>query len=119
MSRYTQRLSRVARVLGCPVHGEALVCPVCEPESPLPEALATGMETLTNAIVVRVGQDGLRAICRWVPMPPVYKRCGRCGSARTCLACREQHSQALLRAIELTTDEQAQLGALLAVCRGG
>jgi hypothetical protein len=61
MSRYAQRLSRVARALGCPIHGERLSCPACEVPDPLPEPLTTSAGDFIQAILTRVGPEGIRA----------------------------------------------------------
>ena len=105
MNRYAQRLSRVARALGCPVHGEPLSCPACEVPEPFPEPLTTSAGDFIQAILTRVGQAALRDMCLRVGLPPNHGPCARCGTQRQCLSCQAQYTKTVFRAIELTADE--------------
>jgi hypothetical protein len=116
MNRYAQRLSRVARALGCPIHGERLSCPACEVPDPLPEPLTSRAGDFIKAILARVGQEALRDICLRV-LPPNHGPCPRCGAPRQCLSCQVQYTKTVFRAIPLTAEEQHALEALLATCR--
>jgi hypothetical protein len=116
MNRYAQRLSRVARALGCRIHGEPLSCPACQVPDPLPEPLTTSAGDFIQAILARVGQAALRDICLRV-LPPNHGPCARCGTARQCLSCQVQYTKDVFRAIPLTADEQARLETILATCR--
>ena len=114
---YNRRLSALAHQLGCPVHGSPLSCPVCDPPEPMPEPLTTAAGDFINAILARVGREGLRAAALQVTPPPVHDTCPRCGTRRQCGACQVRHTKALLREIQLTSDEQATLETILATCR--
>ena len=116
MSRYTDRLNRVARALGCSIHGESLSCPACKVSEPLPEPLTTSAGDFIQAIVTRVGQAALRDIC-WRVRPPNHGPCGRCGTTRQCQSCQGQYTKTVFRAIQLTAEEQARLETILATCR--
>ena len=117
MSCYAQRVSRLARVFGCPVHEEALVCQTCQPSEPLPPPVAQGMHDLFNRLVARVPREMLAAAARRVGKPPVQEPCGRCGARQTCLSCQVRFGRAMLAAVELTADERDLLDAMLAECR--
>ena len=117
MSRYAQRLSRVAKVFGCPVHEEALTCQTCQPPEPMPETLKAGMHTLVEAIVARVPREMLVAAARRAGRPPVQEPCTRCGIRQTCMRCEGRYGHTLLAAIGLTATEQSCLDAMLAECR--
>jgi hypothetical protein len=116
MNRYAQRLSRVARVLGCRLHGELLACPACQPQPPLPEPLHTSAGDFIDSLVARVGQAALRDICLKV-LPPHHGPCARCGTIRTCLSCQVSYTRTVLSAIRLTPDEDIWLESILATCR--
>jgi hypothetical protein len=117
MSRFVQRLSRVAKVFGCPVHEEALVCQTCQPSEPMPEPLATGMHTLVEAIVARVPGERLAAAARRVGRLPLQEPCSRCGVRQTCMRCQACYGLALLASIGLSSDERDMLNALRVACR--
>jgi hypothetical protein len=119
MSRYAQRLSRLARSFGvtCRVHEESLVCPRCEPPEPYPARLAQEMRDLITHIVDRVGHKVLRAAALRVGRPPLQEPCPHCGSPRQCMRCQVRQGHALLHHIGLTADERATLETLLATCR--
>ena len=116
MRSFEQRLSRVAKVFGCPRHEERLTCPVCEPPDPLPESLNTSAGDFIQEILARVGQPALREICLRV-LPPHHGACARCGTPRECQDCKIQYTKDVFRAIQLTDDEQATLETILQECR--
>ena len=116
MSRYAQRLSRLARVFGCCVHSEILHCPRCEPPAPYPEPLAQEMSNLIDAIIARVPRESLRAAALRVPRPPVQELCG-CGARLQCMRCQVRQTTLLLAAIGLMPDEQAWLDSMIDTCR--
>jgi hypothetical protein len=111
-----RRLLRIARQMGCAKHGARLHCQVCAVRAPLPEPISSGLDTLLDAIVARLGKDAVRRVCRRVPMPD-SDVCPRCGSRRTCPDCTVAHGRRLFRELDLVPDEQAQLQSLLALCR--
>jgi hypothetical protein len=117
MKSYNRRLAALARQVGCPVHGALLSCPGCDVPEPLPEPLSTGVGEFIEAVLARIGREGIRAICLRVPPPPGQRPCGRCGGSRQCPSCQEEYRQAIFGHIELTAAEQAMLDALLAECR--
>ncbi len=101
----------------CPRHERRPFCAPCESPELLPAPLSTGVGDFIEAIVARVGPEGLRVAFLRVPPPPVYGRCGRCGGPRQCGACQADYGRAVFHAIGLTAAEQATLDALLADCR--
>ena len=115
--RYSRRLAALARQLGCPRHETPLTCPACDVPPPLPVDLSTLLDTLIDALVTRVGRQGLRAVCLRVPRAPAFNACARCGTKRQCVACGADYGRALLQAISLTATEQAIVDRALAACR--
>jgi hypothetical protein len=118
MSDLKRRLSALAHQLGvCQTHGAPLSCRTCEPPKPLPEPLSAMLERLNNAIVARVGAEGVRAIMLRVP-PPAQRPCSRCcRDHRRCRDCSVEYAQAVYGAIGFTTEEQAMVDAIRAECR--
>ena len=115
---YKRRVSSMARILGCPEHAEVLVCRSCDAPEPLPEPLHTGLDALIDAIVARVGREGVQAAWRRLPAPPPLPPCRRCGGhARQCARCLESFGRRLFQEIGLTDAEQHALDGLLATCR--
>ena len=116
MTRYAQRLSRVARTFGCRLHSEPLRCPTCQaPELP-PGSPHTPAGDFLKGVLTRVGQEKLQEISQHV-QPPYHGRCVRCGAPRECPTFLVRYRRDVLRAIALTTDEQATLEAILRACR--
>ena len=116
--RLDTRLRAVARQVGlCPRHEELLTCPACDVTKPLPADLSTALNAWLDALVTRVGRQGLSDVCRRVPPPPAYAACARCGASRRCGACQADYGRAVFHAIGLTAAEQATWEALLAACR--
>jgi hypothetical protein len=115
--RLDRRLERLARQMGCPTHGELLLCPVCDPLPPLPAELDVALHELVNAIVARVDRETLRATCLRVPRPPRCEPCPRCGARRECVTCGAAYGQAMFQAIGLTAHEQAMVQDAVATCR--
>jgi hypothetical protein len=117
LSRYADRLNRVARALGCQIHGEPLNCPTCEPPAPYPEPVETGTHDFIEGLVARVGREGLKAAALRLTPAPVHEPCPCCGSPRQCLSCQARYGHAFLAAIGLMPDERATMETLLATCR--
>jgi hypothetical protein len=117
MTRHAARLQTLARKWGlCATHGTSQTCRACHASEPLPEVLSSGMKTLIDALVDRVGRAALLAAIRRVT-PPVSDVCPRCGHTRACPTCQEGYTKAILSSIGLTTKEQSRVHALLATCR--
>lgn len=117
MTRNAARLRNLASRLGlCPTHGKSKTCRACDASEPLPEVLSSGMKTLIDAIVARVGRGALGSAVRRVT-PPVSDICPRCGATRSCPTCQEGYATAILSNIGLTSEERRQLHDLLATCR--
>ena len=114
---YARRLERLEHLLGCPVCGQALACQGCEPSDPLPEHISDGLNTLVAAIHARVGVEGLRRALYRHPLPSPSTPCPRCQTPRRCTLCSTRHSQALLRAIGLSPEEDALCQSLLEACQ--
>ena len=102
MNRHMSRLKKVAQSLGCQLHEESLVCLRCEPPEPYPEPVATGMDTLIEAIIDRVGREGIKAAALRVGRPPLQEPCARCGTRRKCMRCQVRQGHALLHHISAT-----------------
>jgi hypothetical protein len=115
MRNINRRLHALARVFGCPDHGESRLCAECDAE-PMPDWLKTGMETFMDAFLARVSQAEIRQAIDRVP-EPVTERCAGCGGIRTCVACTEKYAKALFKAIGLTPAEEATLQALTSKVR--
>jgi hypothetical protein len=114
---FDRRLERLSRQLGCPIHGEPLQCPVCQPDEPIPPELTAAMSSLVDAIIARVGVEELRARCLPVPRQPPQAPCPRCAGRRDCPQCHTDYARAMFRACHMTAAEQSELDAVLALAR--
>jgi hypothetical protein len=118
MGRLASRLQALVRQAGlCPRHETMPWCPACDVPEPLPVDLSTMLDTLIDALVTRVGRQGLSDVWPRVPPPPAYAAYARCGTSRRCAVCQADYGRAVFHAIGLTAAEQATLDALLAACR--
>ncbi len=101
-----------------PRHEQLLTCPACDVSEPLPADLSATLDTLLDALVTRIGPEGIRMVFLRVPPPPAYAACARCGtSRRQCGACQVDHAKRVWREIGLTEAEETQWRVLLATAR--
>jgi hypothetical protein len=107
MRNIDRRLDRLARIYGCPVHGEALVCQDCDAPAPMPAWLKAGVDRIMDGVIGRLTPSEIRQAMARSPSS-LSSPCPRCGRLKTCLAC----SKAVLRSL-LTPDERTALRSLV------